>query len=422
MITYTPPKLVSRAPNVIEPKGKGTVVIQVLVNANGTFKVMRVMSSTNPGDNAAAMDIAKHSKYAPAIRNGKPVPDFYDFSIAFGENVVSGAAAQVDALLHQSKWEQAKATATSALAQNPNDSLVQAQLGVADAFTHDIAGAVQAFDKAGSIPSQYANVAAQAYSLQAQGEVASNPKGALALAQKAASLGNDYSAYLALGEAQHANGDDTAAKTSLEKARSLAADAQPQADTATRASIDEQLLSLASVRKDSPELAELSAEVNKLNPGMSGKLTAYKYDQQGAALQNRGDYQAAIKMYEQAAAADPSWAGAVDYTKAAIAYASMSTPNYLAAKADAEKATAVNPEYAAAYFVDAVAMWRYAQVTGNEDTMQDADLAARKAAELARKHGEANLAEEAQYFAQNHTLRSNLQQWSTQLTCKGGIC
>src|SRR5579884_3015764 len=107
MISYTPPKVVSRAPSVVEPKGKGTVVVQVLVNPNGTFKVMRIMSSTNPGDDAAAMDIAKHSKYAPAMRNGKPVPDFYDFAIGFGENVVSGSAGQVDALLHQSKWEEA---------------------------------------------------------------------------------------------------------------------------------------------------------------------------------------------------------------------------------------------------------------------------------------------------------------------------
>jgi tetratricopeptide (TPR) repeat protein len=202
----------------------------------------------------------------------------------------------------------------------------------------------------------------------------------------------------------------------------MAADAKPAADTVTRVGIDEQLLALASAHKDSSDVAELTAEVNKLDPGMSGKLTAYTYDQQALTLQNRGDYQGATKMYEQAAAADPSWAGAIDYTKAAIAYVSMATPNYLAAKSDAEKATAVNPQYAPAYFVDAVALWRYAQVTGNEDTMQDADLAARKAAELARAQGDTKLAEEAAYFAQNHTLRSNLEQWSTQLTCKTSSC
>jgi tetratricopeptide (TPR) repeat protein len=262
----------------------------------------------------------------------------------------------------------------------------------------------------------------QAYALQAQALVKSSPKDALTLAEKAVSLDGDYSAYYALGLAQHANADDSGAKISLEKARAMAADAKPAADTATRVAIDEQLLTLASARKDSGEVTDLTTEINKLEPGMSGKMTAYTYDQQGLALQNRGDYQGAVKMYEQAAAADPSWAGAIDYTKAAIAYASMPTPNYLAAKSDVEKATAVNPNYAVAYFVDAVVLWRYSQVTGNEDTMQDADLAARKAAGLARAEGDAKLAEEAAYFAQNHTLRSNLEQWSTQLTCKTTSC
>lgn len=422
MITYTPPKVISRAPNVVEPKGKGTVVVQVMVNANGTFKVMRVLSSTNPGDNAAAMDIAKHSTYAPAMRNGKPVPNFYDFSISFGENVVSGSAGKIDTLLHAQQWADAKAAAAQALAQNPSDQLVQAQLGVADAFTHDITGSVAAFDKAGTIPAQYENIAMQAYALQAESLAKTDAKAALADAQKAVSLGGDYSAYYALGMAQQANGDAKGAQISLEKARAMAADAKPAADTATRVAIDEQLLSLASARKDSSEVADLTAEVNKLDPGASGKLSAYTYDQQGLALQSRGDYQGAVKLYEQAAAADPSWAGAIEYTKAAIALASMPTPNYLAAKTDAEKATSVNPQYAPAYFVDAVAMWRYAQVTGNEDTMQDADLAARKAADIARKQGDTKLADEAQYFAQNHTLRSNLEQWSTQLTCKTASC
>lgn len=422
MITYTPPKVISRAPNVIEPQGKGSVVVQVMVNANGSFKVMRVLSSTNPRDNAAALDVAKHSKYAPALRNGKPVADFYDFTIVFGQNVVSGAAGRVDAFLHQSKWADAKAAATQALAEDADDPLLQAQLGVADAFTHDISGAVAAFDKAGKIPAQYENIAMQAYALQAESLAASDAKAALADAEKAVSLGGDYSAYYALGMAQHAAGDDAAAKVSLEKARAMAATANPAADTATRVQIDEQLLSLVSAQKNSGEAAELTAEMNELDPGMSGKLAAYTDDEQAAALEKRGDYQGAIALYERAAAANPSWAGAVDYTKAAIAYISMPTPNYLAAKADAEKATSINSSYAPAYFVDAVAMWRYSRVTGNEDTMQDADLAARKAADLARLQGNAKLAEEAQYFAQNHTLRSNLEQWSTQLTCKAGSC
>lgn len=417
MTTYTPPKLISRAPSVVEPKGKGTVVVQVMVRANGTFQVMRVLTSTNPGDNAAALDIAKHSKYAPARRNGKPVSNFYDFSVSFGENVVSGAAGQIDKLLHAQQWADAKSTATTALAQNPSDSLVQAQLGVADAFTHDIAGAVAAFDRAGTVPAQYQNVAMQAYALEAQSLLKSSPKEAMVDAQKAVSLGVDYSAYYALGLAQQANGDVSGAQISLEKARAMAAAAKPPADTATRVGIDEALLGIATARKDSSEAADLSAEINALDPGMSGKMRAYSYDQQGTALQNKGDYQAAVKAFEQAAAADPKWAGPIDYTKAAIADVSMAIPNYLAAKSDTDKATAIDPNYAVAYFVEAVAMWRDARMSGNDNMAQDADLYARKAADLARKQGNKSLAEAADYFAQNHALRSNLEQWSTQLTC-----
>src|SRR5579862_2959836 len=130
--TYTPPRLVSRANSVVEPAGSGHVLVQVQVNADGSFKVLRVIHSTNPGDDAAALDIAKHSKYAPALRNGKAARSLFDFEVVFGEEAVSGVGAQIAAMLHQNDYNGAKAAATQALAQNPDNKLVQAQLGVAE--------------------------------------------------------------------------------------------------------------------------------------------------------------------------------------------------------------------------------------------------------------------------------------------------
>lgn len=418
MVTYTPPRVISRAPNVVEPKGKGTVVVQVLVNANGTFRVMRVLHSTNPGDDAAALDIAKRSKYAPAIRNGKPASNFFDFSIVFGQNVVSGAAGQIDALLHQSRWADAKAAATAALAQNANDPLVQAQLGVADAFLHDISGAVGAFDRAGTVPKQYADVAMQAYSLSAESIAGTNPKTALAQAQKAVSLGGDYGAYYALALAQRAGGNDAAAQTALEKAKMLAQNAKPPADTGTLVKIDEQLLSFATARGDAAAVASLTSEIQHIDPGMGAKLAAYTDDQQAAVLQKRGDLQGAIKFLDQAASADPQWAGAPEYTKAAILYASLSVPNYVSARSEADKAISADANYALAYYIAGVALADNARVTGNDDQMQDANIYLNKAADLAKKQGLSQLAQAASYFERNHNADANLQFWSTQITEK----
>ena len=73
--------------------GKGNVKIQVQVNADGSHKVIKVISSTNHSDDAAAMDIAQSSTYIPARRGSKPIPAFYDFELSFKGG---GSVAQSD--------------------------------------------------------------------------------------------------------------------------------------------------------------------------------------------------------------------------------------------------------------------------------------------------------------------------------------
>src|SRR5579863_3431000 len=63
--------------------GSGQVKVQVQVNPDGTHKVIRVISSTNPGDNAAALEIAQTSVYSPAHKGTTPVVSFYDYILKF---------------------------------------------------------------------------------------------------------------------------------------------------------------------------------------------------------------------------------------------------------------------------------------------------------------------------------------------------
>ena len=79
---FSPAKLITRADTSIPIAGSGKVVIQVEVFADGSHKVTHIIMSTNPGDNAAALDIAKNSTYRPQHRGKTPVTGFYDFTIS----------------------------------------------------------------------------------------------------------------------------------------------------------------------------------------------------------------------------------------------------------------------------------------------------------------------------------------------------
>src|SRR5579862_4198252 len=120
---FTPAKLLQQGKTTHDIAGSGTVVVQVQVNADGSHKVVKVLRSTNSGDNAAAMDIAQSSSYRPAHRGATAVVSFYDFTLKFnGKAVVntpteggavpssggvSPAATQVAALIRQHQYSAA---------------------------------------------------------------------------------------------------------------------------------------------------------------------------------------------------------------------------------------------------------------------------------------------------------------------------
>ena len=78
---YVPAKLIKQGQTSHSIAGSGTVVVQVQVNADGSHKAIRVIKSSNSGDNSAALDIAQTSTYRPAHRGQTPITAFYDFTL-----------------------------------------------------------------------------------------------------------------------------------------------------------------------------------------------------------------------------------------------------------------------------------------------------------------------------------------------------
>ena len=146
---FTPAKLISQGKTTHDIAGSGTVVVQVQVNADGSHKVIKVLRSSNAGDNAAAMDIAQTSSYRPAHRGDKAETSFYDFTLKFnGKSVastpsesgggampsggtVTPAAGQVAALIRQGQYHQAVSKAQGALLESPGDESLRQMLGIA---------------------------------------------------------------------------------------------------------------------------------------------------------------------------------------------------------------------------------------------------------------------------------------------------
>ena len=131
------------------------------MKTDGSFTVQKVLRSTNHGDDAAALDIAKHSTYAPATRGNKKVVAFYDYTLKFtagGEFVADAGSAAggsdtaaFERELRAGNYSGAQTGLKAYLAQHPDDAKAQTDLGVADTFLNDYEDAVTAFDKAGTI-------------------------------------------------------------------------------------------------------------------------------------------------------------------------------------------------------------------------------------------------------------------------------
>ena len=366
---YTPPKLLKRGTSTTAPAGAGKVVVQVMVHKDGTFQVSRVITSTNHGNDAAALQIAKSSTYAPATRGATKLDAFYDFTLNFTANgsassgegpgtegtaTASGGPARFEGMIRAGNYSAAQSGLKSYVAAHPDDTKAQADLGVASTFLNDYDGAANAFDKAGTIPPNYKSVAAKAYAESASAAIKNKENDrAVASAKRAVQLAPNFSTYNALGVAEQASGQNDAGVTDLEKARSLSSSAKP----ADRAAVDVNLVAayLAAGKLDMAK--QVAAEAKQLDPSnaSASNVIANYYVQQAATATQAGKPADAAAAYDQAAVAVPSQAAQL-YARAAVAYLSAKPPDNDKAKAEADKALAVDPQNAAANYAAGVAL------------------------------------------------------------------
>jgi len=372
---FSPAKLIHRADTSVAIAGTGKVIIQVEVFADGSHKVTRIIRSTNPADDAAAIDIAKNSTYRPQHRGKTPVTGYYDFTIKFtGKSIAaskgavgSGKSAQIDYLLHAAKYAQAKAAAQQALASKPNDPTLNQQLATADFFLKDYPSAAAAFDKVDKISRPFLQVAAQSYALAATAELKqSNTSAALADARKSVILAPSGGTYYVLGSAEFQGGDTASAVKDLQKARSLAM-ADPKTDLNSKVNIDAALMQAYLKANDTASMQTMKDEIMRLDPTNTTvkRMIGNQYLAAGNAASTAGKHQEAVTDFLEAAKQGDKDVAVTGYASAALeenaligAQKTPAVPNdYLTKmKPYADQALALNPNDPLANYAFGVAM------------------------------------------------------------------
>ncbi len=383
-------KMVQRGTATSAAAGAGTVVVQVLVNKDGTFKVQRVIRSSNHGDDAAALEIAKTSKYRPATRGTTPQTSFYDFTLNFtGTGVASDGASeavtgveQYARMIAAGNYSAAQTGLKTYIAAHPDDAKAELELGVATADLGQPLDAIAAFDKAGTIPPDMTALAGKAYNDAAAADLKANDNAAaVAAAKRAVELAPGFFTYNTLGFTELSAAMYDAATVDLEKARSLGAtdkSVKPQ----ERAKVDGNLIS-AYLAVGKPDSAKpIAAEAKQLDPTETGSQTAFaNYDVKTAQADAAAGKQVdAAALYEQAAELVPSQAAGL-YGSAAVALLNAkSNIDYGKVKSYADKGLAVDPDDVLSNFAAGIAL---ANTPGKSDAalpyLNKADAGAKKA-------------------------------------------
>ena len=397
---YVPPKLLTKGNTAKAIAGNGTVIVQVQVNADGSHKVMRVLKSTNAADNAAAMDIAQNSTYRPGKKGGQTIPAFYDFTLKFsgksasavGEESettgMSGASAQIDALIRQKQYAAAVSKAQSALASDPSNAQLNEMLGLAQYYSGDEVAAATAFGKAGTVTKQFVPVAASSFATAAVKMAPNDPAQSLAYAQKAVALDNSTNSRFALGVAQNANKQYSAAITTLKGVREKAP------DTKVKIAVDSQLLQAYIASNDTADANAVTAEMKQLDPNANAgtRVMGNHLLQAGSDAMTAKNFTDALKDFDQAAALNDPQVSVTANTLAAFAIFRMDKPDYAKAKTYADKAAAANPNDAQANFAEGIAYAGIYATSRSDADKKQALSYLNKADSLAKAAGNTQLA------------------------------
>ena len=329
---YKPPKLSHLGKTTVAIAGSGTVIVKVLVKSDGSFAVQNVIRSTNPADNAAALDIAKNSSYRVGVRGGQATTAFYDFTLRFNGKSVSSPDEE---------------TGASSGAVASINSLLKAQ---------NYVGAAAEFDKMSSIPARDRGAAAATYSTAAVQLQHTNAQQSLAYAQKAVSLAADSNSYFALGVAQLANNQNADAAKTLRQAHDLGGGPRT---TKERAVLDSYLIQAYNATGDTSDANTISAELQRISPNMGTSNqtmpTIPASFNQATAAENEGRFDDAVRLYEQTAQSTPGLA-VTSYSRAALAIGRMQPPDFKRMKAEADKAVALNPNDPGANAAEGIAV------------------------------------------------------------------
>ncbi|MGC8485875.1 MAG: hypothetical protein ACP5O6_09615 [Candidatus Baltobacteraceae bacterium] len=403
---FVPAKLIKQGTTTTPWAGPGLVVLQVEVFPDGSFHVVKVIRTTNKGDIAAALEIAKSSTYRPAHRGNKPIQAYYDYTLKFGKSVVhsgeqiaNGALAHIDLLIHAGKYADAKQAAGSYLLAHPGNALALQYLGIADYFSSDYASAAQAFDKVATIGAPFKEAAAQSFAAVSVQQAAADPDESLLYAQKAYALDSSPNSLYALGVAQFGMKQYAQSIASLEKARGILF-AQKSTPTATRVAIDSHLLQAYLQTGDSANSNAMLAELKSLDPtGNPGaQFVGAFYLQQGvAAAKAMKPVEALAELDKAAAAGDPKISEAA-YTQAAFVIIQTKSPDYNRVESYAKKALAIDPNDPEALFARGVGEAGVGVVYHRADLTDRAKATLKKALALAKAGSNAALVLQIQNF------------------------
>jgi hypothetical protein len=363
---YFPPKLLTRGAASSPVAGPGSVVVQVFVKTDGSFDVQKVLRSTNHGDDAAALEIARRSTYRPAKRGAAPEAAFYSFTLKFSGTSVAvddslpavkpgSGVAKFVGLIRARKYAAAKSGLNDYLGAHPDDREAWLALGLANAYLSDWLPSAAAFDKGGAIPAKYQAVAASAYAQAAQAQFKSAPANAVADARRAVTLQPSAATYNTLGSAETGAGDYAAGAADLEKAKALASALPPK----DRAQIAANLVYAYAGAGDGERAKAALADVNTGDPAVktaAQSVVAGYYAKQADGAAKAGKPGDAAALFEQAAQVAPSLAVAM-YANAALVYLNAKPkPDAAKAKVEADKALLLDAGDARANFAAGVAL------------------------------------------------------------------
>ena len=363
--TYVHAKLVTRGKNTTPIAGNGTVVIQVFVKSDGSFKVQKIIKTTNAADDTAAMEIAKSSRYKPATRNGRATAEFYSFTMKFNGSEIDGGDPQVSntdlrrilGMINANNFQGAQPLAKAYVAANPTDQNGQALLGVADSFLNDHAGAVAAFDAAGTIPEKFKPAALTSYvNYSSDSYKSKNYDASIAAAKHALTLGAGPGIYNILGNAELGKGNNAEAVADLEKAvAGLKAD--PKVDSNSLVNVEANLVGAYSAAGQNDKALALAKQVLAVDPNAPVQsILANNVVAQAQAFARDKKFVEAANLLDTAAASSPKDVSVQLYGRAANYAESGEKPDWKLGKALADKVLALAPNDARANYYAGIAI------------------------------------------------------------------